>query len=99
MIAEKRGPFSPETAEMLAIEALGWIAADEETLSRFVALTGLDLGDLRGSASEPGFLAGILDYLAGDEPLLLAFAQYADIRPERVMAARYALSGNDGEAS
>jgi hypothetical protein len=37
---------------------------------------------LRAAAAEPGFLAAILDHLASDEKLLLAFAAEARQEPE-----------------
>lgn len=95
MNPEKRGHLTVEAAEMLAIDALGWMAGDDDTLNRFLALTGLTTGDLRSAASEPGFLAGVLDYLASDEPLLLAYAEHAGIPPQRIAAAHFALSGGE----
>jgi hypothetical protein len=37
---------------------------------RFLALSGLGLGNLRAAAEEPGFLAALLDHLASDEACL-----------------------------
>ena len=82
-----------EQAEMLAFSALGWLAADPERLERFVAVSGLDLGDLRRAASEPGFAAGVLDYICSDEPTLLALAEHANLRPEEIAGAQMLLSG------
>jgi hypothetical protein len=61
-------------AETLAIEALNYLAAEPARLDRFLALSGIGLENLRAAAAEPGFLAAILDHLASDEKLLLAFA-------------------------
>ena len=44
--------------------------------------------------SEPGFLAGVLEYLAGDERLLPAFAAEAGIDPADVGKALAALGGH-----
>ena len=77
-----------EQSDELAIAALGYLAADEERLERLVALTGLRPGDLRRQAAEPGFLASILDHIASDERLLLAFAADAGVKPEAVARAR-----------
>lgn len=82
-----------EQAEMLAISALGWLAADPERLERFVAVSGLDLGDLRRAATEPGFAAGVLDYICSDEPTLLALAEHAKLPPEQIAGAQMLLSG------
>ena len=91
----KRGVPNREEAETIAIQAIAHIAADEDRLGRFLALTGLDPAELRNAAREPGFLASVLDHLAGYEPDLLAFAAEAGLPPERVAAARLVLSGPD----
>ncbi len=93
MIAEKRGLLTAEGAELLAIDALGWLAGDEEALERFMALTGVDPGQLRQAAADPAFLTGVLDYFANDERLVVAYATHAGIPPERLLVARQVLSG------
>ena len=64
----------------MAIQALTFIAADPDRLGRFLAATGIGPGDIRAAAREPLFLAGVLDHIAGDEKLLLAFAGDTGIR-------------------
>ena len=81
--------------DMLAIEALGFVAADDQLMSRFLALTGLEVADLRAAAAEPGFLVAVLDFLGGHEPDLVAFAEAAGVSPEEVVRARHALAGPD----
>ena len=80
-------------AEATAIEALGFLAAEPERLARFLALSGLGPDTLRQAASEPGFLLAVLDHLAADEPLLLAFAAAKGLDPSAVVAARDSLAG------
>jgi hypothetical protein len=58
-----------EAAEHMAISALTFLAADPEHLSRFVALAGLDPGNLRAAAQEPGFFAALLDHVTSDTEL------------------------------
>ena len=79
-------PAAPDP-ESLAISALLFIGAETETLSRFLALTGLDPGDIRAAASDQKFLLAVLDFLMGDEPLLLAFAASETLAPEEIVAA------------
>jgi hypothetical protein len=74
-------------SERLAIEVLGWLAGDDERLTRFVVESGLDPGTLRESARDPGFLTAVLDHVMGDEPRLLACAQALDLKPEKIAAA------------
>ncbi len=85
--------FRPVT---LAVGALAFIAADPDRLSRFLGLTGLGPHNLRTSAADPAFLSSVLDYLAGDEELLVAFAADAGVKPEAVARAHQALSGRAG---
>ena len=70
----KKPKLTKSGAETLAIEVLSFLAADPTRLERFLALSGVGLDNLRAAAAEPGFLAAILDHLAADETLLLAFA-------------------------
>jgi hypothetical protein len=85
--------LTPEAAEETAIAALAFLAGDEDRLSRFLAVTGLDVGQLRKSSAQKGFLSGVIAYLASDEPLLLAFAAAHGLRPEDVGAAHGVLNG------
>jgi Protein of unknown function (DUF3572) len=87
-------PAAREAAEMLAIQALGFIAAEPERLDAFLGATGLTLERLRESATEPDFLAGLLEHMLTDESLLLAFAESAAIDPAAVARARNALGRN-----
>jgi hypothetical protein len=93
MINRGRQAGGSVEAEALAVEALGFLARDDERLGRFLAITGLGPENLRAAASSPGFLAGVLAHMAEDEALLLAFAADAGIRPERIAAAHARLAG------
>lgn len=86
-------PDSAEEAEVTALKALGFLAADPERLSRFMDLSGLDLTAIRSCAADPAFLGGILDHLLADESLLLIFAEEQELRPERIAALRRKLPG------
>jgi hypothetical protein len=94
---DPRRKLRREDAEMLAISALAHIAADDERLQRFLAVTGLDPGSLRAEAEKPGFASGVLDYLCGDEALLVEFAAAQDLAPEAVAALQRLLAGPSGE--
>lgn len=81
-----------EEAEALALQALHYISAQPERISRFLALSGLEVQDLRRAAAAPEFLAGVLDHLISDEALLLEFAADAGIEPQRAAAAQRRLA-------
>ena len=85
--------FTVEDAEALALRALGFLAEDPARLEPFLAATGLGPTTLRAAAGEPGFLAGVLDHLSGNEALLLEFAANLGLDPAIVAQAREALNG------
>jgi hypothetical protein len=92
---EQRG--RTDAATELAIAALRFLAADTDELSRFLALSGIDPSSIRIAADEPGFLGGVLAYIAGSERTLLSFAAQEGIAPEEIEKARIALAGADYE--
>lgn len=83
--------LSREDAELLAVQAFSFIAEEPERLGAFLAATGLMSASIREAARDPGFLAGVLDHMLGDESLLIAFADSAGIDPARVGQARATL--------
>ena len=93
----KEPRITAEFGENLAILALAFLAGDPERLGRFLSLAGIGPETIRAAASDPAFLAGVLDHVASDEPLLLAVAEHAGVKPEAVMRARAALSGQGRE--
>lgn len=82
----------PEAALAIGIQALEFLAADPVQLHRFLDLSGLDVRQLRAAAGNPAFFAGLLDFLLGHEPTLLAFATQAELSPDAIGAARETLS-------
>jgi hypothetical protein len=77
----------------LAIQALGFLAAEDEVLGRFLGTTGLGIDDLRERPDDPAILGAVLDFLLSDEPLLLQFCKEVDCPPEWPARARTKLPG------
>ena len=90
---KRRANLTREQAEGLAIQALAFIARDSERLGRFLAVTGIGPAEIRTAAREPGFLVGVLDYMASDEQLIGAFAREADLDPTDIERGRAVLGG------
>ena len=86
-----------QDSQVIALKILGFIASDEGRLGDFLAATGLALGDVPTRAADPQFLAGVFDYLFGNQSLLLMFAEMAAIEPDSLSRARRALPGASGE--
>jgi hypothetical protein len=90
---KRRRPLTQKEAESLPIQALAFIAGDGERIGPFLAATGIGPDMIRAAAREPDFLAGVLDYVAGDDALLVAFATDAGINPFDIPVARDVLGG------
>jgi hypothetical protein len=86
-----------EAAEGLAIQALSYLAGDPDRLGRFLTVTGIGPGEIRAASAEPGFLAGVLAYLASDEQLAAGFAAEASCGAADIARAHDTLGGNPWE--
>jgi hypothetical protein len=82
-------------AEQIAVAALGFVAGDPALLPRFLSITGIEPDQIRQAAREPGFLAGVLQFIVAHEPTLIAFTQSAGIEPSSVLQAMRALPQGD----
>lgn len=83
--------MAQKTAETIAVKALSFIASNPSLLPRFLALSGIEAGEIRKAAREPGFLAGVLAFVLAHEPTLTAFSEASGIAPQDVAAAQRAL--------
>jgi len=85
--------MTPERAEVLALEGLGWLAGQEDGIQRFLDNAGIDAATLRDAAGTPGMNVAVLDFLLGHEDLLLPFCESLSIAPKQMHLARHALGG------
>ena len=82
-----------EIAETGALQVLGWLAGKEDLLPVFLSASGASAEDLRTRASEPAFLASVLDFVLMDDEWVLDCAGALDMPPERIAVMRQALPG------
>lgn len=80
-------------AEILALQALGWIMSHEDLASAWLAASGASTDSLRARAADPEFLAGLLDFLLSSDALVTGFASDAGIAPADLLGARRHLPG------
>ncbi|MCF1708832.1 DUF3572 domain-containing protein [Tabrizicola sp. J26] len=85
-----------DSAEMLAIRALGWIASQHELLPAFLAATGASPADLRQAASQPAFLRSVLEFLLQEDARVTAFCDEAGLPYSEPMQAHLMLLGEAG---
>ena len=88
-----RPPRNRPDPETLALRALAHIAGDEVLLPRFIALSGLDGASLRAGAGDPAVLGGVLDFVLGDERLVVSLAESFEVAPDAFARARRKLPG------
>jgi hypothetical protein len=82
-----------DSAETVALQALGWLAAQEELLPVFLGSTGASLPDLARGAGEPAFLRAVLDFLVLDDAWVVAFCDAEGLAYSLPLQARAVLSG------
>ncbi len=83
----------PADAEATAVAVLGWLANEPDMLSRFLALSGVQPGQLRQAVGDPAFLAGMLEFLMQHEPTLMEFCEATETKPESVVEAYHSYAG------
>jgi Protein of unknown function (DUF3572) len=86
-----------EVAEIVAIQALTFLAGDPGRLGEFLAETGLGPETLRTAATNPQFLASVLDFVLRDDATVKAFADSSKLHPTNVAAARQVLGDPNWE--
>jgi hypothetical protein len=79
-------------AEIVAIQALSFIAGDPERLGLVLAESGIGPETLRTAATDPRFLASVLDFVMRDDATVKAFASVSQLHPTNIAAAHQALN-------
>ena len=92
-MALKRPVQNPrEVAEIVAVQALSFIAGEPERLGLFLAESGIGPETLRNAAADPRFLATVLDFVMRDDATVKAFASVSQLHPTNIAAAHQALN-------
>ena len=81
-----------EVAEIVAVQALSFIASEPERLGLFLAESGIGPETLRTAAADPRFLASVLDFIMRDDATVNAFASVSQLHPTNIAAAHQALN-------
>lgn len=99
-IADRKKVAAPSTdeAEALVVTILTWLSTQPDLMNRFLALSGIDIGDLRHIVREPGFAGGLTGFLMNHEPTLMAFCAENGVGVERVQSCHRLLTGPNEDA-
>ncbi|GHA12536.1 hypothetical protein GCM10007989_03750 [Devosia pacifica] len=68
--------------DALAAQCLGYLAEHPDELAEFMVQTGYSPDQLRSAVGSQDLNAGLLDYFAGREAILLAFCANSGVSPE-----------------
>ena len=85
--------MTPERAETIALQALGWLASDDDLCGTFLAASGASPDDMRQRATEPAFLASILGFLTMNDDWIISFCDSVSLSYDQPLRALYALPG------
>lgn len=82
-----------DSAQLLALRALAWLASDDELFPAFLNATGASVNDIGARAQDEDFLGAILDFLLMDDRWVVAFCDLHQFPYTAVQAARAVLPG------
>lgn len=85
--------MSPEVAETVALQALGWLVGNDDICPTFLGATGSSVDDLRERATDPAFQASVLEFITMDDAWVMAFCDTVNLAYDQPLKARYALPG------
>lgn len=84
-----------ENAEAIALQALAWLIGNDDLRDVFLGASGTSETDLRARASDPEFLASVLDFLLMDDAWIVPFCDAHGHSYDVPMRARAALPGGE----
>jgi len=85
--------MQPERAQTIAFHALGWLVGNDELLPVFLGSTGGSTEELHERATDPAFLASVLEFITMDDDWVIAFCDSVSLAYDQPLMARYALPG------
>jgi hypothetical protein len=82
-----------EQAQVIALQALGWLAGNEDLCPTFLGSTGGSVDDLRDRAMDPAFQSSVLEFLTMDDAWVIAFCDAHNLAYDMPLRARFSLPG------
>lgn len=85
--------YSTDQAEIIAIQALGWLSNQDDLMMTFLGATGSGLDDVRNRAADPEFLASVMDFILMDDTWITDFCDAQSMPYDAIQHIRMALPG------
>lgn len=80
-------------AQTVAVQALGWLAGDDELWDVFLGSTGAQIDEVKKAAQDPEFLGSVLDFVMMDDAWVIRACEAISVPNETLMQARQNLPG------
>lgn len=87
--------LSQANAEIIAVQVLEWIVANDELLPVFLGSSGASIEDLREGILEPELLAAVMDFVLMDDAWVTGFAEEMGYSPTVLLQVRGMLPGGE----
>ena len=87
--------LSREAAELIGLQAVAWLAGNDELLPVFLGATGAAEDDFRAALEDPSFQGAVLDFILMDDAWVLACCEAQGLSTDLPMRARAALPGGE----
>ncbi|CUH82454.1 DUF3572 domain-containing protein [Tropicibacter naphthalenivorans] len=85
--------ISRDQAEMIGLQAVAWLAGNDELFPVFMGSTGASEADFRANLEDPDFQGSVLDFLMMDDAWVVSFCDAMNLKYDILMQARAALPG------
>lgn len=82
-----------EIAETIALQIMGWLAAEDDLLGVFLGASGADLNDMKRRAAEPEFQLAVVDFVLMDDAWVIACCTALGLENAALQQVRQALPG------
>lgn len=87
--------MTPDQAEIIALQALEWLAQDSDLMGVFLGSTGLSREDLFEIAKDPTRIHAVIDFIAQDDHWVLGFCDSIHLPAEKFLTLRATLPGGE----
>lgn len=87
--------MSQESAEVIGLQALSWLAANDELLPVFLGASGASEADFRERMQDPDFLGSVLDFILMDDAWVKEFCETHSLTNDAPLRARVMLPGGE----
>ena len=86
---------SREAAETIGVQAMGWLAGNDELLPVFLGSTGASEADFRAGLTDAAFQGSVLEFLLMDDRWVVSFCDDVGLAYGVPVQARAMLPGGE----